>query len=401
MTWFTSGENSKVNQSSQHESVELAINQTGTTAFPGRLQEVCGYRFKPESKRKNPVCAGLFPELKKDIFDMPLLLNQNLAFDLSGVNPSNIKLPFSSWSTADCLLAAIRQCIQAGWHDPPERVLASMIGRTVRTVQRLQAQLVAAGRLSITHRKIGPRENDTNVYAVIGGGGDTDVREVLKTNTNTKASRPASTFPSKLRNENDGLKTRVRWAEGKLAGATARLERIEGENAQLKQKVEFFRGYCQRGEQIANATGWLRRKKEQDARIRMEASVGSYRPQPPEEEVRQAQEYALDAGYGEWVGQQVGMALERISGDEQDRRVEEILREKGADPQWRRMPRDEVRRQCAMQVMCKEIRESLRLPGFDEWMENLLVPHQADSECPTWLSRGRNPELGRGSRMTA
>jgi hypothetical protein len=174
--------------------------------------------------------------------------------------------------TADVLLRAIQQCIKAGWSDPPVRVLASMIHRGVRQVQRLEKQLAAAGRLRIIPRKIGPRRNDTNVYRVLEGGDSSNVGEVSKTNTNAKASRSQGLdFPPKLQNETEGLKTRLRWTEGKLAGTVARLDRIERENAQLRQQHDFFRRYCQRGEQIA----WFSRKDEEAARMRMRAREGS------------------------------------------------------------------------------------------------------------------------------
>jgi hypothetical protein len=204
-------------------------------------------------------------------------MTKNLAAAPSAVNSPNSNHPVT---TANRLFMAIYQCIQAGWPDPPMRVLASMIHRGTRTVRLLQNKLEASGRIRITRRKIGPKRNATNFYEVIEPDGDIHFREVLKANTNTKASRPPASIPPQLQAENDGLKTRIRWTEGKLAGATARLQQIELENAQLRQQNEFFRRYCQRGEQIANARGWRSRQDEQAVRLRMLARVGSYDPPP-------------------------------------------------------------------------------------------------------------------------
>jgi hypothetical protein len=199
--------------------------------------------------------------------------------NLSKDQNSNHQVTMLRWgSTADALVQAIQECGAAGWDDAPVRVLAAKIDRCPRTVQRLLAQLVSSGRLSITRRKIGPRRNDTNVYRVIGGGGDIVSPRYLKPNTSTEASRPPATIPPKLQTENDGLKACVRWMGGKLAGAQARLDWIEPEYARLKHQVAFFRGYCQRGEQIANAKGWLSRQDEQAARMRMRAMCGYYGP---------------------------------------------------------------------------------------------------------------------------
>jgi hypothetical protein len=200
-------------------------------------------------------------------------MTKNLAAAPPAVNSPNSN---HQVTTADRLLIAVHQCIQAGWPDPPMRVLASRIHRGIRTVERLQNKLEASGRLRITRRKIGPKRNATNVYEVIEPGGDIHVGEVLKANTNTRASRPPASIPPHL-------EPRIRWTEGKLASTAARLQRIEAENARLKQEIEFFRRYCRRGEQIANARTWRSRQDEQAVRLRMLARVGSYDPPPDEQ----------------------------------------------------------------------------------------------------------------------
>jgi hypothetical protein len=221
--------------------------------------------------------------------------------------------------TAYALLGAILQCLRAGWNDPPERVLAAMIKRrSVRTVQRLQDKLVAADRLRIHHRKIGPRRNTTNVYEVPGfgaanvhaplrGGGDKNVGEVLKAdvNTNTKTKAPRPPAPALLSSqENDSLKTRLRVTEGRLAGeketSERRLQQIHRLELQVKtqseffqsriqgqdEQVEFYKGYVQRGQQISQGRQWREKKNFEAQRMAEDAKIQS-RQRTPEELAQQ------------------------------------------------------------------------------------------------------------------
>jgi hypothetical protein len=87
---------------------------------------------------------------------------------------------------------------------------------------------------------------------------------------------PAPISPFKLQNENDGLKTEVRWTKGRLAGALEQAEfwRLKWQHSEESNK--FIRRYCQRGEQIA--VGKISRSKqaEWDARRPIEARAGTW-----------------------------------------------------------------------------------------------------------------------------
>jgi hypothetical protein len=180
------------------------------------------------------------------------------------------------------LLSAILEFLRAGWDDPPMRALAARIRRQVRCTQMHKKALIDGGFLTITRRRIGPKQCLTDVYEVPGfippPPGAKLHRDALRTNTKTKASSPgppATDLPPG---------STVKWAalEEQVAfwKASATWERDQN-----RKQGEFFRSYIRRGERQANGRLWAQAKIEQQARMRQRAFVGMFIPPGPPQSV--------------------------------------------------------------------------------------------------------------------
>jgi hypothetical protein len=79
------------------------------------------------------------------------------------------------------LYRIILTLLRRGMEKPPLRLLASLMDRSIRMVQRYLRALEALGKVIITGRKIAYNYNEPNTYAIpnlVGvGGGDIDVTE--------------------------------------------------------------------------------------------------------------------------------------------------------------------------------------------------------------------------------
>jgi len=82
------------------------------------------------------------------------------------------------------------------------------------------------------------------------------------------------------------------------------------------------------------------------------------------EEARQSSQYA----YMRWEESKRQEALtEQFTAEDLERKISEIIKTKvKVDPLFRRVPVDQ-HRNIAMQIIRKEIRDSLVLPSFEEW----------------------------------
>jgi hypothetical protein len=184
------------------------------------------------------------------------------------------------------LLAAIIEFLRAGWTDPPMRALAARIHRRVRCTQMHKKALLAGGYLTITRRRIGPKQCLTDVYEVPGfippPPGAKMHRDALRTNTKIKASSP----PAAATNPPPEI---IRVFSVKLAAAEEQWKfwksKAMRDGNQHRQQMEFFRGYIQRGEHQANGRLWAWVKIQEQQRMRQRAFVGMYIEPTPETKV--------------------------------------------------------------------------------------------------------------------
>jgi hypothetical protein len=153
--------------------------------------------------------------------------------------------------------------------------LAKMIHRKVRCTQMHKKALIAGGFLTITRRRIGPKQCLTDVYEVPGfippPPGAKMHRDALRTNTKTKASSPPPAATRPAPDINRVLTVKLAAAEEQIAFLRARMLR---EGNQHRQQMEFFRGYIQRGEHQANGRLWAWAKIVEQQRMRQRACVG-------------------------------------------------------------------------------------------------------------------------------
>jgi hypothetical protein len=170
--------------------------------------------------------------------------------------------------TALLFLNAVIKCLCAGWDDPPMRMLAKMIGRKVRCAQMHKKALIAGGYLTVTRRRIGPKQCLTDVYEVPGfippPPGAKMHRDALRTNTKTKASSPPAAATNPAPDINRVLTVKLAAAEEQWKFWKAKAMR---DGNQHRQQMEFFRGYIRRGEHQANGRLWAWAKIQEQQRM--------------------------------------------------------------------------------------------------------------------------------------
>jgi hypothetical protein len=100
-----------------------------------------------------------------------------------------------------------------GVTNPPMRLLAKLMGKAIRTVQRYARALVSLGKLVILPQRITRNRNAPNIYSLIGlegGVGDKFVVEKQGESTNTTTSAPTAAV-EEIPVEVKPSKTRIAW----------------------------------------------------------------------------------------------------------------------------------------------------------------------------------------------
>jgi hypothetical protein len=152
---------------------------------------------------------------------------------------------------------------QRGLVEPCIRVLASIIERSVRTVQRLLRSLERKGLLAIIERRISAYRNAPNIYKLLGLVFHGGVGDKNATEENRKFLKTTTPAPE-------------RGAGGRPDRSSAALLY---ENRRLQDEVDSLRTlgrYTENGNLWAKFKGWRENKRSEADRMRSEALVGVY-----------------------------------------------------------------------------------------------------------------------------
>jgi hypothetical protein len=138
---------------------------------------------------------------------------------------------------------------------PPMRMLADLMKREVRSVQRYISGLVSRGLLTVIRRKIGDFLCNTNLFILTeisgGGGGDRIVGEKIET---LKTTTPPVAAPSQTKVDREALR-----------------KRDNQDSAVMREVYEL------KGRMIAFFKNLRVTKAEQGERLAAEASVGVWK----------------------------------------------------------------------------------------------------------------------------
>jgi hypothetical protein len=169
---------------------------------------------------------------------------------------------------------------------PPMRMLADLMKRKVRSVQRYILGLVGRGLLTVLRRKIGAFLCDTNLFILTkirgGGGGDRIVGEKIET---LKTTTPPVAAPLQMKLDHE-----------------ARRKRDHQDSAVMREVYEL------RGRLWAQLKNWRLDKAVERTRMAMKAAVGVLTPPSPHNFIADAQEprFCRECGYQSGVEYHVG-----------------------------------------------------------------------------------------------
>jgi hypothetical protein len=114
--------------------------------------------------------------------------------------------------------------------NPPMRLLAKFMRKTIRTVQRYIRELVRLGKLLVTAQRVSRDRNGPNIYHLIGlagGVGDKNVVEKKGEVLTTTTPAPAAAG-SESTSEVKPSKTRLEWEARQTKDAADRQMRLQG-----------------------------------------------------------------------------------------------------------------------------------------------------------------------------
>jgi hypothetical protein len=166
-----------------------------------------------------------------------------------------------------------------GISDPSVRLLASLMEKSERSIQRYQRALESMGMLAKQLRRVLHNRNDTNVYTLMGfqvGVGDKNVVEKKGESTNT-TTPPASPAGLESINEVKPSKTRLEWEARQAKDAADHGLRLQG--------------WVDRGKLWLGMQQWRLAKAYERNRMALQARIGVYDgPQMSDEEVIEVRE---------------------------------------------------------------------------------------------------------------